>query len=721
MRFGCCDIHFTPYQTLQADKFKMMYIFYFFKQNAIQHFVKRKSQVVDLAFEGQLCFRLLRYKDSNTRGDFMQVNWKSISEEYIRKGISVIPLNGKNPLNKDWSKWCYEKQEFPISSSNQTGIGVCLGPASNLMALDIDYDEGRVLNIFPISPIVKRGKKGETRFFQYRKFDGKKKWHGFGFEILTEGNQTVVPPSIHPETNVSYEWMNENTLLNFDLDLLPVLDFDFLKHFEHQRSARHDTLLNQGIAALHKGKSIDEVAEELLEYDIKMHLPKAWIFDDKKAKDMNDAFKKMKEWVSGIGKTIKIDEIKPIDEPVVKEKFKILTYPVLNGLFGNIFNLTREMSYTDVPNICFASALSSFSTAMGNQFIFEDVKANLFNLIIADSGTGKKFAFGSAKKILNGLVASADYASSPALSSTLYDDIVRLDISEEISKLFKLAGGANAWQSTLPQDLCRLWSASVEGFDMPVVKNKVEGASKSSQLNNVFIGFLAATTGSEFKESARRAAFTSGFIPRFLFFIDEPKDIIKHTLDYKRIDELTHICKLKLNLLSKRVLPGGINKRFIEPIRFERLDCEKVFVDHMSEFHTNSYKEDNELLKPILSRFREQYKKLALISAVNRDDGNFVTENDLHWAKEVLTVCYHNSKGLFAVAGAENEIESYKERIVNLIKMNPGLTRSELTRRTQFLASGMRESLIKDLVVAERIVYTEEVRKTKPTQKYWVC
>lgn len=169
----------------------------------------------------------------NSFADFEQSDctaWDDYALQYLAKGLSVIPLapKQKGPKLSGWSVFC-EKQMTPDFAQtfygHQNNIGLCLGSASGLMAVDIDTDDKTLLSkiekIIPNSPVKKRGKKGYTAFYKY---DGQisqsfKKGEA-GIDILSAGRQTVLPPSVHP-LGMNYEWITKATLLNFKVENLP--------------------------------------------------------------------------------------------------------------------------------------------------------------------------------------------------------------------------------------------------------------------------------------------------------------------------------------------------------------------------------------------------------------------------------------------------------------------------------------------------------------------
>jgi hypothetical protein len=105
------------------------------------------------------------------------------------------------------------------------GIGLPCG-FNGLVAIDVDNEKAyaAVREVFGgIHPPTKIGRKGATAFFnakgakiQSRKFCEKRdpvtrKWPAL-VEILSTGNQTVIPDTMHPDTGKPYRWVHANLL-----------------------------------------------------------------------------------------------------------------------------------------------------------------------------------------------------------------------------------------------------------------------------------------------------------------------------------------------------------------------------------------------------------------------------------------------------------------------------------------------------------------------------
>ncbi|MBT6110766.1 MAG: bifunctional DNA primase/polymerase, partial [Rhodospirillales bacterium] len=178
------------------------------------------------------------------------------SHAYLEKGMSPLPIvpGEKRPAINKWSRYCNEfasaaELESLIKNNPGAGLGLALGTqipgdaAKHLFAVDIDQDD-LVTDVEKILfandanrscvSVSKIGKRGLTFFaiagadVPCRKINNAL---GMGVEILANGNQTVIPPTVHPE-GMQYKWVNDISLLEVDLAKLPVIDIQMVLAIE---------------------------------------------------------------------------------------------------------------------------------------------------------------------------------------------------------------------------------------------------------------------------------------------------------------------------------------------------------------------------------------------------------------------------------------------------------------------------------------------------------
>lgn len=134
---------------------------------------------------------------------------------------------GKRPTISKWQVHCHKclnkDQVAKLFPEDSTQIGVACG-YKGLTGFDFDTDNKELLkaalNYFKQSAsgtiVRKKGKRGFTIFICCPKLNRSHKvlFTNGHLDILHIGRQSVIPPSIHPDTERPYEWADKSTLYN---------------------------------------------------------------------------------------------------------------------------------------------------------------------------------------------------------------------------------------------------------------------------------------------------------------------------------------------------------------------------------------------------------------------------------------------------------------------------------------------------------------------------
>jgi|TARA_B100001964_G_scaffold219858_1_gene262369 hypothetical protein len=149
---------------------------------------------------------------ANSKPDIRQ--FKQLSEKF-----SLIPLNGKAPIERDWTKWCSKKRAFKQNEFKNNNAGIACGKASGVLVLDMDNEKKfkKLLKdnnySMPETYQVKTGRAdGIHYYFSYPqdgKVYGNRSFKKYGFDIKAHGGQVVAPGSIHPDTGKVYHVIND--------------------------------------------------------------------------------------------------------------------------------------------------------------------------------------------------------------------------------------------------------------------------------------------------------------------------------------------------------------------------------------------------------------------------------------------------------------------------------------------------------------------------------
>jgi hypothetical protein len=172
--------------------------------------------------------------------------YAEIGERLIERGFAAIPIipGTKRPGFQHAGQWLGlsnwqrrfncgvpPESERRCWGAGDSGVGVITGPASHgAIAIDIDTDDATIMQAIlaalPPTPIRKRGAKGETLFYYGPEITISMSWDIDDkrvVDLIGPGRQTVLPPSLHPDTGEPYVWTGSEALEDVAPNELPEL------------------------------------------------------------------------------------------------------------------------------------------------------------------------------------------------------------------------------------------------------------------------------------------------------------------------------------------------------------------------------------------------------------------------------------------------------------------------------------------------------------------
>jgi Bifunctional DNA primase/polymerase, N-terminal/Protein of unknown function (DUF3987) len=173
--------------------------------------------------------------------------YAQMGERLIERGYGALPImpGTKRPGFLFAGKWIGlanwarrfnngvpSSTELARWAAGDTGLAV-VGGYKGLVAIDVDTEEqvywNALMEVLPSSPVRKVGQKGETRFYYGPDIEASQSW-SIGkkriVDLIGPGRQTVIPPTIHPDTHKPYRWIGYDTLEDFGPSELPLLPAD---------------------------------------------------------------------------------------------------------------------------------------------------------------------------------------------------------------------------------------------------------------------------------------------------------------------------------------------------------------------------------------------------------------------------------------------------------------------------------------------------------------
>ena len=681
----------------------------------------------------------------------------------LEQDLSVIPCLGKAPIVKGWPTYSGRlPTESEIQSWSelypQANIGVVLGKASGIIGIDYDgyAPDERILKYIPKSPIERFGKKGFARFFKHNGEKNRKFKH-IDVELFSDGGFIVLPPSIHPDTKLPYKWTGLINFFNmYFKEELTYLDDQCIKNLDrlndlakksapktkrkvsengvatsHSPGGRNNQLFEMCSGMVGDNTPIGEIRQRLIEYDIKHHSP-PWFSDPTETHkgDTDEAVYQMIKRVVGMDKNYNGQGIQvniDMPETPTKEESQYLLppieFPEPTYLLKSLTDFCLGLSHMKRPSFALASSCSLVGTLISNKITLEDVSPNLYQLFIANSGGGKdvplKYPENLLAQTLNvDYIGMGNYRSDKAIVSGFDKKPVRIDIIDEISKIFKQMNsrGASPYTSNMSEVLTEVWSSANKIFKGFTTAQGTVGFCFSPCLS-----LLGATTPDSFSNSFSEENIMQGFGGRFVYIYDiEEKDSFRkkdYSLDdipediiqfvnclAQEIQVINHeidVSELKMTTEDVTFKGGEKKKQKIalikKPIPRKLImteEAEELLDTIHHEYFNVKDKLVKKTLRPVLKRGYENLLKIAQINWASRAYLAFssgqskeatvfdiqVNKDDLTWAKQYIDASLYDCQRLFDSTLVESKFHKQSVMIENFIRDKGGsVTKTQLT------------------------------------------
>ena len=398
------------------------------------------------------------------------MNYFDFIRKYLDKEVSLecIPVMNKAPFISEWQSVKVTDEVIDSWEENYlgrtNGYGFRAGQHS-IGYLDIDTDDPEIISrideVLDLSQIcVKRGLKGKTVFFRFEGTPKKSKYNIYlrqgdkkpVCEINFTVGQTVLPPSIHPDTGAPYKWIS-TPLLEVDIDELTVIKEERIEYLETilrapsfreglkevptavtgDGSGKWKTITSEAARLLHMGIDESTIARTLIGIDRQLFAGNQFFFSEKIGKDLVSktsdienatlwitTFKQslmrqdpeLRKLLTSIVKTVEVApthgdwEMPKIMMPKQKAiEFPTNLYPESCADYCN-----QLAKLSNMPSEAFlAGLMTTFSSVSQGKVIIQPksdfiVRPSISTMIIAPSGSRKDTLFDGAKAPLMKLI-----------------------------------------------------------------------------------------------------------------------------------------------------------------------------------------------------------------------------------------------------------------------------------------------------------------------------
>jgi hypothetical protein len=409
----------------------------------------------------------------------------------------------------------------------------------------------------------------------------------------------------------------------------------------------------------------------------------------------------------------------------------------LDGALALMVDYIVASAVRPQPILAVGASLCALGALMGRKYRTQtNLRTNLYVVAMAGSGGGKDHARGAIKEafIAAGLqryLGGNRLASGSGLLTALYRQPSSLFQLDEFGQFL----GTIVNKRHAPKYLAEIWDLLTELYTS--AGGTFFGAEYADQKQRPREDIAqpcccvhATTVPEPFWAALEEGSMVDGSLARFLVFQTD-NDVPDRNRRPKPIGDVPAKLVEALQAIAAGVPGHGrgniaalVEGPMIVPDPYPvpmATEAEQLF-DQLDEALTQQQREAlGTNRSAVLARVWENTAKVALIKAVSANpQAPVIRLLDAKWARLVVERCLTTMVTEAERHIAENKTQAYHQKVLRLIQGagERGLTRSELTRRTQFLELRQREEILLTLTEAGEIELARRPSDTKPATVY---
>lgn len=718
--------------------------------------------------------RAIEYLESASNGDYgvpfeATGPFAQHAQKYLERGYAVIPIvsGQKYPLVKEWSKY---SGSLPSESEIENwiwmypdaSIGLVCGKASGAVAIDVDTEDPAQLqiieSILPPSPVRKKGKKGFTADYRYDGHKSEKlKLNGSPkpvVELMSDGNQTVLPPSPHPDVPEGYRWETPDTLLHVSGAELPELPRDILGRL-HQAltpqqqpsqdgqqgvsqpgrevSGRNDTLKNLAIRLIMDQTPTDEAIGLLLDEDRELFSERPLFIDKKESNMKADPYTNAAGFYHRILQSINTKRTAEGQSPFTPRPatgrlssvndMSLWPAPLepaaFYGLAGEVVRTIEPHTESD-PAALLAQFLTAFGNVVGRSAFFQVEadrhRGNLFVLAVGESAKARKgTSLGQVKRLFHGMddeweanCTASGLSSGEGLIWAIRDAIKTMKKGEEVEtdpgvkdkRLLVIESEFASALNSVGRETNTLSATVRDAWDGRDLRSLTKNSP--AKATSPHISIIAHITRTELLRLLNATDIANGFGNRFLLFSVRRSKLLPHG---------GNLTDEALKPLSFRLMTAVAKAKQAREIRWSReaMQLWEEGYERLSEAKPG-------ILGSMTARAEAQVIRLTLLYTL-LDGETVIRPEHLKAGLAVWRYCADSCRYIFGDATGD----PMADEILKQLRAAPGgMTRTEI--RDLFNRNRQRDqidrslSLLKDL---RRAYFIKEDSQGRPTERWF--
>lgn len=411
-------------------------------------------------------------------------------------------------------------------------------------------------------------------------------------------------------------------------------------------------------------------------------------------------------------------------------------WDAVDGVLGEMMQLMITTAKRPQPVLALGASLCAVGALMGRKYrTASNIRSNLYVVGIAESGAGKNHS----RVVINELFRRANLlqylggnkiASGSGLLTALMRQPAILFQLDEFGMFLAAAADRKRsprYVTEILDLMTELYTTSgTTYFGVEYASTQHNDAHRA--IHQPCACIYGTTTPLHFWQALQAANVADGSLARFLILESEEdfpdSNEVFGAIDPPQglIDTLVLIHEGGGKLSGNLANIGAVAEVEVDPLVVPTApEAQAVFRALDQTLLQELRRARGSGLSSILARIEENATKLALIRAVSRDPvAPQIEAADAAWGAMLARHCAELTIREVAARVSENPIESNHKRSLKILQDAgaQGMSKSEFTRRTQFMDLHQRDSVLKTLVEAGFIAVEQRQARGRPGQ--WI-
>ncbi len=363
-----------------------------------------------------------------------------------------------------------------------------------------------------------------------------------------------------------------------------------------------------------------------------------------------------------------------------------------------------------LPEGAIAGLLSLFASILGRKVeTTRRTRTNLMTFLLAPSGSGKNSQRSCNKDLLVAanllqLIGPERVGSHQGVVSALQDEPRCLMQLDEGGYLLKAITDNRSHLKTLPPVLMHLYSDSSTTWKGDAVADK----RRVAVIHHPNLVIYSTTTCEAVFSCLTRELLLDGFFNRWLFVnsVRFPTKI-PEPIRIEPPPELLNWMRAWATLRTTNNNLEGSGVDIPQPLVVRYTQEASEAAEQYEEKVRTTSQSESEIKKATWVRAPEKVAKICLILACARcmpTDTPLITLNDFNWAKSYVNYSTRFISWAIEERTSQGVWSEIKQRVLD--KIDGEMTRSQVTRRTQFLRNAKeRREILQDLIDADCVQF----------------